>query len=56
MPHEGRAADQWLSAAGTLPPTELTAWVSYWIAEAFRRAGLDAIFTPTLVGAWARVG
>ncbi|GAA0907418.1 hypothetical protein GCM10009557_82260 [Virgisporangium ochraceum] len=31
-----------MGAAGTVPPTELSARVTHWITESFRRSGLDA--------------
>jgi ubiquinone/menaquinone biosynthesis C-methylase UbiE len=31
-----------MTAAGTLPPTEFSTRIAYWVCEAFRRSGLDA--------------
>ena len=45
-----------MTAAGSLPPTELTARVSYWISEAFRRAGLDASLGARLDEVMGRAG
>lgn len=45
-----------MTAAGTLPPTELSSLVGYWIAEAFRRSGLDASLGARLAGVLARAG
>ncbi len=45
-----------MTTAGTLPPTELTGRIAYWVAEAFRRAGLDASLGARLGDVFARAG
>lgn len=45
-----------MTAAGTLPPTELTARTAYWICEAFRRSGLDASLGARLGEVMRRAG
>ncbi len=42
-----------MTAAGTLPPTDLTARIAFWIAEAFRRSGLDASLGARLTTSYA---
>lgn len=45
-----------MTAAGTLPPTELSERVVFWICEAFRRAGLDASLGARLPDVMRRAG
>jgi SAM-dependent methyltransferase len=45
-----------MTAAGTLPPTDLTARTAYWIAEGYRRSGLDASLGARLADVLSRAG
>jgi SAM-dependent methyltransferase len=45
-----------MTAAGTLPPTELSTRVVFWIAESFRRSGLDASLGAGLAPVMRRAG
>lgn len=37
-----------MTAAGTLPPTDLSARIVYWLTESFRRSGLDPVLGARL--------
>lgn len=45
-----------MTAAGTLPPTELSSRIVGWIASAFQRSGLDASLGARLAEVLARAG
>lgn len=45
-----------MTAAGTLPPTDLSVRAVHWICEAFRRAGLDASLGARLDAVLTRAG
>lgn len=45
-----------MTAAGSLPPTELSTRVIRWITEAFHRSGLDESLGARLAGVLARAG